>query len=269
MNLNNIQLQDLVVGELYKDALLVSYDAAKEAASADGGQSLAPADNRASAKVASVPEQSEGNERVQARDDAWRSSGRGEAAQPKLSGIVQNSQPRTGNNSAQSQPSASATPTSSAQSVTTAPEPAAPESQPPDPETAAPYKILGNHRRKVTILVNAPGSPFLPDNQLNFLTKILEACRLNMGDVAIINHASAPVNITALRAQLQPSVILLFGLEPTTIRLPINFPVFKLQPYDQCTYLSAPALDLLVQSSEDSRPLKSKLWVCLKSLFEV
>lgn len=90
-----------------------------------------------------------------------------------------------------------------------------------------------------------------------------------MGDVAIVNHASAPVNITALRAQLQPSVILLFGLEPTTIRLPINFPVFKLQPYDQCTYLSAPALDLLVQTSEESKLLKSKLWLCLKSLFEV
>jgi hypothetical protein len=138
-------------------------------------------------------------------------------------------------------------------------------SQAPSPS----YKTLGNHRRKITILVNAPGSPFLPDNQLSFLTKILEACRLNMGDVAIVNHASAPVNITALRAQLQPSVILLFGLEPTTIRLPINFPVFKLQPYDQCTYLSAPALDLLVQTSEESKLLKSKLWLCLKSLFDV
>jgi len=104
---------------------------------------------------------------------------------------------------------------------------------------------------------------------LNFLTKILEACRMNMGDVAIVNHAAAPVNITALREQLQPSVVLLFGLDPVTIRLPINFPVFKLQPYDQCTYLSAPTLDLMVQTSEESKLLKSKLWVCLKSLFDV
>jgi hypothetical protein len=158
-------------------------------------------------------------------------------------------------------------PVTTAQPTPFATQPTAP--QPTTPETAAPYKTLGNHLRKITILVNAPGSPFLPDNQLSFLTKILEACRLNIGDVAIVNHASAPVNITALRAQLQPSVILLFGLEPTTIRLPINFPVFKLQPYDQCTYLSAPALDLLVQTSEESKLLKSKLWLCLKSLFEV
>lgn len=158
-------------------------------------------------------------------------------------------------------------PVTAAQPAPSAPQPATP--QPGDTATSAPYKTLGNHRRNITILVNAPGSPFLPDNQLSFLTKILEACRLNMGDVAIVNHASAPVNITALRAQLQPSVILLFGLEPTTIRLPINFPVFKLQPYDQCTYLSAPALDLLVQTSEESKLLKSKLWLCLKSIFDV
>ena len=92
---------------------------------------------------------------------------------------------------------------------------------------------------------------------------------MNIGDVAIVNHAAAAVNITALRDQLQPSVVILFGLEPTTIRLPINFPVFKVQPYDQCTYLSAPPLEQLVQNSDESKLLKSKLWVCLKTLFDV
>jgi hypothetical protein len=205
MSLNTIQLQDFIVGELYKDTLLVSSDGAPAA--------RRPVPTPLPAVSAAPPPESP--------------------------------------------PAAPAQPTA----------PSPPPSAAPQP--SAPYKTLGNHRRKITILVNTPGSPFLPDNQLGFLTKILEACRLNMGDVAIVNHASAPVNIITLRAQLQPSVILLFGLEPTTIRLPINFPVFKLQPYDQCTYLSAPALDLLVQTSEESKLLKSKLWLCLKSLFHV
>src|SRR5258708_28485044 len=72
-------------------------------------------------------------------------------------------------------------------------------------ETTTPYKVLGNHGRKVTILVNAPGSPLLPDNQLNFLTKILEACLLNIGHVPIPNHTSASLTIPALRTHLQPS----------------------------------------------------------------
>ena len=139
----------------------------------------------------------------------------------------------------------------------------------PPPTGPAAYKFLGNNRKQVAIVVHSPGTPFLPDNQLQFLTKILEACRMNIGDIAIVNAASAPVVITALRQQLSPTVVLLFGLEPVAIKLPINFPVFRLQPYDACTYLSAPALSLLVQNSEESKLLKSKLWICLKTLFNV
>ena len=148
---------------------------------------------------------------------------------------------------------------------------AAPPPPPPAPQAAepAPYKFLGNNRRRITLLVHSPGSGFMPDNQLTFLTKILEACRMTLADVAIVNNAATPVTITALRQQLQPKVVLLFGVEPTAIRLPINFPAFKQLSYDDCTYLSSPALDLLVPNTEDSKLLKSKLWVCLKTLFEV
>jgi hypothetical protein len=134
---------------------------------------------------------------------------------------------------------------------------------------SAGYKFLGNNRRKITILVAAPGTAFLPDDQLSFLTKILEACQMNIGDVAIVNQASAPVLIADLRQQLQPSFILLFGVETIAIRLPIQFPDFKIQEYDQCTYLSAPPLEQLVPATHEGRLLKSKLWLSLKSLFNV
>jgi hypothetical protein len=162
-----------------------------------------------------------------------------------------------------------------------APSPSVPPAEPvlatpsPTPSAAGglpqamPYKFLGNNRRHITLLVHSPGSGFMPDNQLTFLTKILEACRMTLADVAIVNNAAAPVTITALRQQLQPKTVLLFGVDPTAIRLPINFPTFKQLSYDDCTYLSSPALDQLVPNTEDSKLLKSKLWVCLKTLFEV
>ncbi|HVU95694.1 MAG TPA: hypothetical protein VHE34_10745 [Puia sp.] len=145
---------------------------------------------------------------------------------------------------------------------------------PSQPASAAPaepqgYKFLGKNNRGIAIIVDTPGAAFLPDPQLEFLTKILEACRMNIGDVAIVNHHTAPVAIAALRQQLQPQNVLLFGIEPTAIRLPINFPEFKIQPYDQCTYLSAPPLQQLVANTPDAKLLKSKLWVCLKTLFDV
>jgi len=201
MSINNVQLNSLVVGEWYKDALIASPDAP-------------PATER--------------------------------PTQPPMPASL---------------PIKASAP---APSTTTA---AAPAPAPPTPPAA--YKFLGNNRKQVAIVVHSPGIPFLPDNQLQFLTKILEACRMNIGDIAIVNAASAPVVITALRQQLSPTAVLLFGLEPVAIKLPINFPVFRLQPYDACTYLSAPALSLLVQNSEESKLLKSKLWICLKTLFNV
>jgi len=49
----------------------------------------------------------------------------------------------------------------------------------------------------------------------------------------------------------------------------MEFPVFKIQAYDQCTYLTAPSLEELVRPGDEGKLLKSKLWVCLKTLFEI
>lgn len=222
--LDNIQLSPLLVGELYKDALLLSPDGAPAIQRPAGS---APASQRTSESAQQQPVPSQPV-----------------AVQPAPA-------PKTA-----------------------PPQPPPPPSQPaprqaPAAETPAPYKFLGKNAKKITIVVQSPGVPFLPDNQLGFLTKILEACRMNIGDVAIVNAAATPVNITTLRQQLEPAAVLLFGLEPPAIKLPINFPVFKIQPYDNCTYLAAPPLTQLVQHSEESKLLKSKLWVCLKSLFNV
>jgi hypothetical protein len=142
----------------------------------------------------------------------------------------------------------------------------APSATAPPP---AGYKFLGNNRRKITILVASPGTAFLPDDQLTFLTKILEACQMNIGDVAIVNHAQVPIVISELKQQLQPSFILLFGVDTIAIRLPIQFPEFKIQEYDQSTYLSVPPLEQLVPPTHEGRLLKSKLWISLKTMFNV
>ncbi len=98
---------------------------------------------------------------------------------------------------------------------------------------------------------------------------MLEACKMNIGDVAIVNQANSAVDIAGLKRQLQPAQILLFGPAPTGIGLPINFPQFKIQAYDQCSFLWVPPLAQLVQPGEEGKLLKTKLWVCLKTLFGI
>lgn len=131
----------------------------------------------------------------------------------------------------------------------------------------AAYKILGNNKKQITVVVNCPNDVFVPEADLQFLTKMLGACKLNMADVAIVNHATVAVAIEKIKLQLQPKYVLLFGVEPSTIQLPISFPSFKEQPYAGTTYLFTPALSELNLETEDAKVLKRKLWDCLKRIF--
>lgn len=141
------------------------------------------------------------------------------------------------------------------------------EQTPPKPQELPAYKILGNNKKHITVVVNCPNDVFVPEADLQFLTKMLGACKLNMADVAIVNHAVAAVHIDRLKVQLQPKFLLLFGVEPDQIHLPINFPSFKEQPYAGTTYVFTPALSDLNQETELAKGLKRKLWDCLKRMF--
>jgi hypothetical protein len=77
------------------------------------------------------------------------------------------------------------------------------------------------------------------------------------------------MDINILIKQLQPKQVIMFGIEPTELKLPLSFPQFKLQEYALCTYLYVPSLDSLNNESEEGKLLKTKLWICLKSMFEV
>ncbi|AEW00953.1 hypothetical protein A4D02_13430 [Niastella koreensis] len=129
------------------------------------------------------------------------------------------------------------------------------------------YKTLGNNKQQISVVVNCPNDVYVPEADLQFLTKMLGACKLNMADVAIVNYASAPVAIDRLKTQLQPKFLLLFGVEPGDIQLPISFPPFKEQPYAGTTYLFTPPLSQLNQETEEAKLLKRKLWDCLKRMF--
>ena len=130
-------------------------------------------------------------------------------------------------------------------------------------------KFLGNNLKKIVIVVNQPSEVFLPERHLEFLSKILVACRLNIGDVAIVNEGYQFVDIATIKQELKANYVILFGLEPPDLKLPLNFPHFKIQNYDDVTYLSVPAFEALNVENEQGKLLKTKLWVCLKTMFEV
>ncbi|MGZ3910933.1 MAG: hypothetical protein ACXVBR_12655 [Flavisolibacter sp.] len=137
-------------------------------------------------------------------------------------------------------------------------------SPPPKAAVRNDLKYLGKNARHIVVLVDQERVPFLPDNELGFLTSILSACKLSLADVAIVNRHSLAENevLPALRP-LVPQKVLLFGMTPESIDLPFYFPPFQLQPFDGCTYLHGPTL----QELEKDKNLKMQLWNSLKNLF--
>ena len=132
--------------------------------------------------------------------------------------------------------------------------------------TEKPFLTLGNNHKKVLILVESEETLYLPDNQLNFLLGILAACNLTMEDVAILNIKKNPsVNYQRITDELKSEKVFLFGLQPDQIELPVNFPTYQIQKFNNQVYLAAPALS----NFHDNKAEKTRLWICLQQIFNI
>lgn len=126
--------------------------------------------------------------------------------------------------------------------------------------------FLGNNHQHITIVGNDASSIYLNDDDLKFLMGILAACKLSMGDVALVNRAkSTTLTYTAIEEELNAATILLFGVEPSALHLPLQFPHYQVQRFNNQVYLSAPDLHLIAADKAE----KTKLWNCLKQIFSI
>jgi hypothetical protein len=66
-----------------------------------------------------------------------------------------------------------------------------------------------------------------------------------------------------LVSKYSPNKIILFGLGPSDIELPMNFPPFQIQAFENKKYLCAPTLEEI----EENKSTKLTLWQGLQKLF--
>lgn len=130
-------------------------------------------------------------------------------------------------------------------------------------------RYLGEHKRKVSLLVRFEKDTHISDAALEMLSKMLGACKLNLGDVAIINTSKQELTIGDIKKSMLPQVVMLFGQDQQKLALPFVFPDFKIQVHNQVTYLSAPDLGYLATNDPAVKELKMKLWNNLKTIFNV
>lgn len=132
--------------------------------------------------------------------------------------------------------------------------------------TLSQIRSLGRHQKSILIVVNAEDRTFLQDDELNYLTRILNACKLTLEDVALVNIASlATVTYKELQQQYPSDKVICFGVTPEMLELPLDFPYYQLQRSGNSTYLHAPSLGSLEPQEQERR----KLWASLQKLFTI
>jgi hypothetical protein len=139
----------------------------------------------------------------------------------------------------------------------------------PDETVVTEKNFLGDNKKFIAIIVKDPSAVHLNDADLNFLSGILQACKFNLGDVAIINQHQNGINFAQLKKELSPLFYILFDVAATDIDLPFTIPNYQVQPYDGSKFLIAPSLAFMQGASQESKLEKSRLWLSLKKMFDI
>ena len=135
--------------------------------------------------------------------------------------------------------------------------------------TASQNLFLGSYEKKVIILVNDENNLHLDDAELQFISRILVPCNLNLAHVALVNFHRHKVSFRQLKKEMQPQFILMFGVTALQIELPFAMPDYQVQQYDNCSILTASALHMLNKNSEAVKKEKEKLWKSLRTMFNL
>ena len=116
--------------------------------------------------------------------------------------------------------------------------------------------------------MNYPDEVFLPDGHLEFLGKILSACKLDIGDIAIVNLAKHELKAIDYIKILNPMSILVFGTDAGSLGLE-EMDVFIPSFHQGISLMNAPALEKLSPETTENKQLKSKLWLSLRQFFNI
>lgn len=141
-----------------------------------------------------------------------------------------------------------------------------PGEEPPVAAAMTDWKSLGGNKKHILVVVHYPDDLHLPDTSFQFLSQLLNACKLTPNDVAIVNHHNYPgQDHKAIIDHFQSAVILMFGITTAAFGLPFEIPQFQVQNHAGLTVVHAPSLHEL----KEDKTAKTNLWASLKKIFNI
>jgi hypothetical protein len=140
----------------------------------------------------------------------------------------------------------------------------------PDPNRDMAYPYLGKNLRSICFLVDNPDQEFMNDSQMNFIRKILIACKCSQDDIAIINIAHQEVQLPELKSQLRPKMIFLWGVSPVQIGIrQQSLPELAISNIENIFIIPVFNPERMSNDSPEGIELKQRLWASLKKLFNL
>jgi hypothetical protein len=140
-----------------------------------------------------------------------------------------------------------------------------------DEKTVAPtpIKFLGDHLKKIIVIVHDEEAVYLNDTDLGLLSSILNACKLTLADIALINTAKQPLSLHEILATLPSQLVLVFELTGAQLKIKLPATLYKPIVLGDTHILFSSGLKSMQGVAQTAKLEKSKLWNALKILFKL
>lgn len=132
-----------------------------------------------------------------------------------------------------------------------------------------PLKYLGDHLKKIVVLVNDSDAVYLNETDLGLLSSILTACKLTLADIALINIALQPLSIHEILTTLSSEIVIAFDLNSTQLKIKLPTTLYKPISVGDSQILFCNSLNNMQGAEQNAKLEKSKLWNALKLIFKL
>ena len=136
-------------------------------------------------------------------------------------------------------------------------------------ETLANIKYLGDHHKKIVVVVNDPASVYLNESDFILLTSILNACRLTIADIALVNLGNQKASLHQILNILPSKLVIAFELDSKALKIKLPTNLYKVIPLGESNLLFSKSLASMQGMDTHAKQEKAKLWAVLKQIFQL
>ncbi len=136
-------------------------------------------------------------------------------------------------------------------------------------DATTPLKYLGDHLKKVIVIVNDPTAVYLNEADLGLLSSILNACKLTLADIALINIATQSIGLHDMLETLPSTLVISFDVNATQLKIKLPATLYKPIVLGDTHVLFSNSLSNMQGGDVNAKTEKGKLWIVLKQLFQL